>query len=358
MKRFGFLSFGHYSLKSEQTGKYGAQETLKQAVELGQIADDLGVNGAYFRVHHFAPQGASPIPVLSAIAATTKNIEVGTGVIDMRYENPLYLAEEVAQLDLLSDQRIAIGISRGSPEPAIRGWEAFDYGSPELAKDDPKGVKLAREKFEKFLAALRGEAMATAAPFDQQYPRMYHPGAELPVLPHSPNADRRIWWGATTHATAEQAARDGVNLMSSTLILETNGPSLGKVQADQIARYRAEWEKAGHDWEPRVSVSRSIFPIVDGTDAQIFGPAGSGESRDSLGIIDDQNAIFGRTLIDTPDKIIEALQADEAVMSADTLMLTIPNQAGVPLNTRILENFATHVAPALGWEPAGKASKR
>lgn len=271
MKRFGFLSFGHYSLKPDKTGKYGAQEALKQAVELGQIADELGVNGAYFRVHHFAPQYSSPIPLLSAIAATTNTIEVGTGVIDMRYENPLGLAEEVAALDLLSDQRIAIGVSRGSPETALRGWEAFGYGGPELAQEDPKGAALAAEKFDTFLAALRGNGMATAAPFEQQYPQMFRSGAQLPVLPHSPGADRRIWWGAATHASAELAARKGVNLMSSTLVFETDGSSLGDVQAEQIARYRREWEKAGHDWEPRVSVSRPIFPIVDGSDAQILG---------------------------------------------------------------------------------------
>ena len=245
MKRFGFLSFGHYSLKPDKTGKYGAQEALKQAVELGQIADELGVNGAYFMVHHFAPQYSSPIPLLSAIAATTNTIEVGTGVIDMRYENPLGLAEEVAALDLLSDQRIAIGVSRGSPETALRGWEAFGYGGPELAQEDPKGAALAAEKFDTFLAALRGDGMATAAPFEQQYPQMFHSGAQLPVLPHSPGADRRIWWGAATHASAELAARKGVNLMSSTLVFETDGSSLGDVQAEQIARYRREWEKPG-----------------------------------------------------------------------------------------------------------------
>ena len=232
MKRFGFLSFGHYSLKPDKTGKYGAQEALKQAVELGQIADELGVNGAYFRVHHFAPQYSSPIPLLSAIAATTNTIEVGTGVIDMRYENPLGLAEEVAALDLLSDQRIAIGVSRGSPETALRGWEAFGYGGPELAQEDPKGAALAAEKFDTFLAALRGDGMATAAPFEQQYPQMFHSGARLPVLPHSPGADRRIWWGAGTHASAELAAHKGVNLMSSTLVFETDGSSLGDVQAE------------------------------------------------------------------------------------------------------------------------------
>ena len=100
-------------------------------------ADELGVNGAYVRVHHFAPQQASPIPLLTAMAARTERIEVGTGVIDMRYENPLYLAEEAAALDIIAANRIALGISRGSPEPALRGYEAFGYEGSADARGVP-----------------------------------------------------------------------------------------------------------------------------------------------------------------------------------------------------------------------------
>ena len=114
MKAFGFLSFGHYG-HGRGPGDPDAGQALKDAVEIAVGADEIGVNGAYWRVHHYARQAAAPIPLLSAAGARTQRIEVGTGVIDMRYENPLYLAEEVAALDLLTDQRIAIGISRGSP---------------------------------------------------------------------------------------------------------------------------------------------------------------------------------------------------------------------------------------------------
>lgn len=343
MKTFGFLSFGHYSLSPGRTGKYGAKETTKQALELAINADEIGVNGAYFRVHHFVPQAAAPIPLLSAIAARTKQIEVGTGVIDMRYENPLYLAEELAALDHIADGRIAIGVSRGAPEVAERGWEAFGYHTPE---SDVKGQQLARKKFETLLAAVRGEPMAQASTYERQYPPMHPAHTPLPIFPQSPGLDRRIWWGAATHASAEQAARDGVNLMSSTLLLEADGSSLGDIQAEQIHRYREEWRKAGHDWEPRVSVSRSVFPILNNQDRLIFG---TGDSSDHQGIIDDALGIFSRTYIDEPDKLAEQLKNDAAVMEADTLMLTIPNQAGVELNTKILENFATYVAPELGW---------
>ena len=102
-----------------------------QSVELAVAAEELGVDGAYVRVHHFARQLASPFPLLAAMAARTSRIEIGTGVIDMRYENPLYMAEEAAAADLLSDGRLQLGVSRGSPETALRGSEAFGYVPPD-----------------------------------------------------------------------------------------------------------------------------------------------------------------------------------------------------------------------------------
>lgn len=133
MKAFGFLSFGHYG-HGRGPGDPDAGQALMDAVEIAVGADEIGVNGAYWRVHHYARQAAAPIPLLSAAGARTKRIEVGTGVIDMRYENPLYLAEEVAALDLLTDQRIAIGISRGSPEQAVAGRPSVTPAAPTRAE--------------------------------------------------------------------------------------------------------------------------------------------------------------------------------------------------------------------------------
>lgn len=346
MKAFGFLSFGHHAIGNQPGPSAG--DTLKQALELAKAADEIGVNGAYFRVHHFAPQNASPMPLLGAIAGATKHIEVGTGVIDMRYENPLYLAEEAAALDLLSDGRVALGISRGSPEPAERGWEAFGYRA-----ESPDGSDLARMKFEAFLNAIKGHGVATAASAEKQYPRMYKAGIPLPVFPQSPGLHRNIWWGAGSHASAEQAARDGVNLMSSTLVSEADGSSLGDIQAEQIHRYREEWKQSGHDWTPRVAVSRSVFPIVDDRSRGLFGLQAT--SSDQIGSLGEGSPVtFGRTYAAEPDVLIEQLQADAAVQAADTLMLTIPNQMGVEVNLSILSNFAEHIAPSLGWISADK----
>ncbi|MBD2764519.1 LLM class flavin-dependent oxidoreductase [Kocuria sp. cx-455] len=339
MKGFGFLSFGHYG-SGRGPGDPDARQSLRDAVEIAEGADELGVNGAYVRVHHYARQSASPMPLLSAIAARTRNIEVGTGVIDMRYENPLYFAEEAAQLDLLADGRVALGVSRGSPEPALRGWESFGY----TGSEDPRGADIAREHFQKFMRAIKGDAMTYADP------AQYGAGAKLAIEPQSPGLAERIWWGAGSAKTAEWAGEQGVNLMSSTLLTEANEGSFAQQQAEQVRRFREAFRAAGHARTPRTSVSRSVFPIV-GPEDEIFSYMGARESRDQVGVIDGFTSIFGRTYAGPPDTLVEQLKQDRAVMESDTLMLTIPSQLGPELNLRILENFAKYVAPELGWQP-------
>src|SRR3954453_14121568 len=150
-KKIGFLSFGHWQpIPGSQVRT--ARDALQQTVELAVAAEELGIDGAFVRVHHFAPQLSAPFPLLAALAARTSRIEMGTGVIDMRYENPLYMAEEAAVTDLLADGRLQLGVSRGSPEPEMGGSEAFGYVPQEGASDGD----LARDKTALFLAAVRG----------------------------------------------------------------------------------------------------------------------------------------------------------------------------------------------------------
>ena len=344
MRAFGFLSFGHYGGNPAQGG-ITARQMLHDAIDISVGADELGVNGAYFRVHHYARQSAAPMPLLSAVAARTQRIEVGTGVIDMRYENPLYLAEEAAALDLIADGRVALGISRGAPEAADRGWESFGY----TGSTDPRGADIAAAKFETFLQAIQGQPMTRAAA--QPYMSDAAPHAPLAIEPQSEELIRHIWWGSGSRATAERTGAQGLNMMSSTLLTEANGSAFGDLQAEQIDVFREAFREAGHRHVPRVSVSRSVFPILSDRDRVLFGAGGSGGGGDQIGIIDGTRSTFGRTYVGEPDRLIEELKADAAVMSADTLLLTIPSQAGVDLNLEILQNFATHVAPALGWKP-------
>ena len=111
-KKIGFLSFGHWST-SPYSQVRSASDALLQSIELAVAAEEVGADGAFFRVHHFAQQLASPFPLLAAIGAGTSRIEIGTAVIDMRYENPLYMAGDAGAADLISSGRLQLGISRG-----------------------------------------------------------------------------------------------------------------------------------------------------------------------------------------------------------------------------------------------------
>ncbi|WP_247828357.1 LLM class flavin-dependent oxidoreductase [Arthrobacter antioxidans] len=337
MTKIGFLSFGHYQ---DVRGSLvpTAQEALVQAIELAVAAEELGVDGAYLRVHHFAPQYSAPFPLLAAMAARTKTIELGTGVIDMRYENPLYMAEEAAVTDLVSNRRLQLGISRGSPETALDGWRAFGY-SPAEGSDE---ARMARDKALLFRQAIAGSGIA------DPNPRMSGSTGRLPIDPLSPGLPERIWWGSGTRATAQWAGEQGMNLMSSTLLTEDTGVPFDELQAEQIAVFRKAWAEAGHGWTPRVSVSRSILPIVSETDEYYFGVRAQRESRDQVGILDGARSRFGRSYIGAPDVIAAELAADAAVQAADTLLVTIPNQLGVDFNAALLGNIVQLVAPAAG----------
>src|SRR5688572_21221062 len=146
-KKIGFLSLGHWSA-SPQSGTRSASDALLQSIELAVAAEELGADGAYFRVHHFARQLGSPFPLLAATGARTKRIEIGTAVIDMRYENPLYMAEDAGATDLIAGGRLQLGISRGSQEQVIDGFRHFGY---QPAEDDPVGADMARQHTDVFL---------------------------------------------------------------------------------------------------------------------------------------------------------------------------------------------------------------
>jgi len=339
MKKIGFLSFGHWANHpSYQTRTPG--DTLLQSIDLAVAAEEIGIDGAYFRVHHFATQLASPFPLLSAIGAKTSQIEIGTGVIDMRYENPMYMVEDASAADLISGGRLQLGISRGSPEQVIDGWRAFGYEPMEGETDADMGRKKALE----FLDKLKGEGFAEPNP----YPMFPNPPGLLRLEPHSEGLRERIWWGAASNATAVWAAENGMHLQSSTLKYDENGKPFHIQQAEQIRLYKEAWKKAGHKHEARVSVSRSIFALVNDQDKYYFGDQGKGS--DSFGNIErDKRAIFGKSYAAEPDKLIAELAQDEAIQEADTLLLTIPNTLGVDYNVHILSSILKYIAPELGW---------
>src|SRR5476651_1612606 len=345
MKNIGFLSFGHWS-PSAQSATRSAADALLQSIDLTVAAEELGADGAYFRVHHFARQLASPFPLLAAAGAKTRRIEIGTAVIDMRYENPLYMAEDAGAADLIAGGRLQLGISRGSPEQVIDGFRHFGFVPPEGTTD----ADMARHHTEVFLEALRGQGFAKPNPS----PMFPNSSGLLRLEPYSKGLRERVWWGAGTNSTAQWAAKLAMNLQSSTLKIDESGKPFHVQQAEQIRLYRAAWKEAGHARTPRVSVSRSIFALTDDRDRMYFG---RGDEKDQIGFLGgDERAIFGRSYAAEPDVLIEQLKKDEGIAEADTLLLTVPNQLGVDYNAHVIEAILKHVAPGLAVSRTTTAS--
>ncbi len=339
MKKIGFLSFGHWTGANPSQAR-SAADVLLQSIDLAVAAEELGADGAYFRVHHFARQLASPFPLLAAAGAKTHRIELGTAVIDMRYENPLYMVEDAGAADLIAGGRLQLGISRGSPEQVIDGWRYFGYQPGEGESDADMG----RRHAQVFLELLHGRGFAEPNP----RPMFPNPPGLLRLEPHSEGLRERIWWGAGSNATAVWAAKMGMNLQSSTLKADETGQPFHVQQAAQIRAFRAAWAEAGHTRAPRVSVSRNIVALVSDLDRTYFGRGG--EDADQIGYLGEAGrAIFGRSYVAEPDILVEQLRQDEAIAEADTLLITVPNQFGVAYNAHLIEAILVHAAPALGW---------
>lgn len=339
MKSIGFLSFGHWT-PSPQSQTRSASDVLLQSIDLAVAAEQLGVDGAFFRVHHFARQLSSPFPLLAAVGARTNRIEIGTGVIDMRYENPFYMVEDASAADLIAQGRLQLGISRGSGEQVIEGWRYFGYAPAEGESD----ADMARRHTRVFLDLLHGQGFAQPNP----RPMFPNPPGLLRIEPVSEGLRKRIWWGSGSNATAIWAGQMGMHLQCSTLKNDESGRPFHVQQAEQIRLFRQAWRDAGHEGTPRVSVSRSIFALTNDLDRMYFGRGNNAE--DTIGLLDDKiRSIFGRSYAAEPDVLVKELAQDEAIAEADTILLTVPNQLGVDYNAHVLEAIMDHIVPALGW---------
>jgi len=250
------------------------------------------------------------------------------------------MAEDAGAADVISGGRLQLGISRGSPEQVIDGYRHFGH----VPRDGETDADMARRHTEVFLDLLDGEGFAEPNP----RPMFPNPPGLLRLEPFSAGLRERIWWGAGATATAVWTAELGMNLMSSTLVFDETGEPLHVQQRRQIDAFREAWRTAGHTREPRVSVSRSIFAIVDDRDRAYFG--GGRQEQDQIGYIDENTrAIFGRSYAAEPQVLVRELAGDTAIEAADTLLLTVPNQLGVDYNAHAIESILKYVAPELGW---------
>ena len=284
---------------------------------------------------------ASPFPLLAAVGAKTKRIEIGTAVIDMRYENPLYMAEDAGAADLIAGGRLQLGISRGSPEQVIDGWRYFGYQPAEGESDADMG----RRHAEVFLEVLRGKGFAQPNP----RPMFPNPPGLLRLEPYSEGLRERIWWGAGSNATAVWAAKLGMNLQSSTLKDDETGRAVprpagradpGLPRGLEGGRSRARAARLGQPQHLRAG-RRPRSRLFRARQRRTRTRSASSTRRRAP----------SSAAATPPSRTSSSSNSrkDEAIAEADTLLLTVPNQLGVDYNAHVIEAILTHVAPALGW---------
>ena len=329
-KKIGFLTFGHWG-GSPASPVPDGPAAIRQVIALAEAAERAGFDGAWVRVHHFADSLSAPFPLLAAMAARTTTLEVGTGVVDLRYENPLYMAEEAAITDAVAGGRLQLGISRGAPSPVSDGPGQFGYPLPEGSNWSAE----TRQRAARFRSAIAGDGIAQAA--DGSGP--------IPISPVSAGLSERIWWGAGSIASGIWAGEVGMNLLSSTLLLEDDGRSFHLAQADQIRRYREAHAASGHPTGGLSAVTRSAFPVLTDLDDLYFGRR---EAGDAVGILDGRQARSGPTYAGSLDELAEKFSRDAAMNEADYLLFALPNQLGVKYNEEVMVNLG-EVVNRLGW---------
>ena len=346
MKRLGFNT-----RVSFPTGE--AARGLRDGIELFRAAEELGYQSGWAYQRHFDNYLSSPIPFFAAAGQHTSRITLGSAVIPARYQEPILPAEAAATADLLTGGRLQLAFSSGTDT-----WDAV-FG--------PVGTDARTEgqrRLARFLSAVGGATVHTVT----EVKGIGGPpvGTELKVTPFSPGLRDRIWYGSGSVASAVTAARQGLRLITGTILHDVPaGTSFAGHQARLITEYRTAWAAAHGTPAPPVAVAASVLP---GTDRELLdayaaydrerrtnGPAASrprGALESTLSADLPAGIVMSPVYHGDPDAVTDAMLADPGLSAADELVLFLPPAFGLAENVRLLTDLAKTVAPDLGWTPS------
>ncbi len=323
--KFGFLIPGNYAEEAPHLG-------LEAALRIFELGESLGYQSAWVRQRHLE-HGVSSAPVfLAAASQRTRRIEIGSAVIQIGFESPFRLAEDLAMVDALSQGRLNIGLSAGPPQH-------LDLLGPLVFDGDWRNFDFSHKRIERLVDCLRSEPLGEpiAIPGGKSVPRLQPPAPEL---------IERLWYGGGSLKSAEWAGRNGFNLLLSNVTSGEGTDSFIEAQLRQIATYRKALPPGARS---RIAVGRVIVPN-DGADrATRARYAAYAESRAARTLVvhGERRTLFGSDLVGSADEIIDRLLIDPVLGLVDELRLELPYEFHHHEYAQILEDAIGLIAPVL-----------
>jgi alkanesulfonate monooxygenase SsuD/methylene tetrahydromethanopterin reductase-like flavin-dependent oxidoreductase (luciferase family) len=242
--KFGYLTLGenrHPGVDRDDHAYY--REYLALAEEL----DQLDYASIWTGEHHFAHVASvsSPMVLLSAIAARTRNIRMGTAVNVLSFHHPIRLAEDYATLDVISGGRACLGAGTGY---AIGEFKGFGLD-----------VNEARARMRDTLAIANKALQTGSFGIDGAYHSV--PGVTL--VPAPIQQPFPVYVAVTgSWSTVEWVAQQGHHLMTSSQSQALTGRNL----AETVHEFRRMSDEHGH---PDSTVTVPYFMICSDDPAQV-----------------------------------------------------------------------------------------
>jgi alkanesulfonate monooxygenase SsuD/methylene tetrahydromethanopterin reductase-like flavin-dependent oxidoreductase (luciferase family) len=328
----GFLTPGNYPDDDPAAG-------LEASLKLFEAGEALGYDSAWVRQRHLEHGVSSAAVFLAAASQRTRRIELGSAVIQLGYESPFRLAEDISMADALSGGRLNVGVSAGPPLHA-------ELVAPLVFDGDWQSFDFSYARVERLLANLEGNYLGNGETY------VISPGSrqQARLQPFAKGLRDRVWYGGGSLRSSEWAGKTGLNLMIGSLTSGDVSDDFFENQARQLAAYRAALPFGRN---PRVAAGRVIVP-ADSADRRTRGKyreyAASRHER-TLSPQGPRRTLFSRDLVGSSDEIIERLHADGVLPQVGELRLELPYEFALEEYIQIITDFARKIAPALGWRP-------
>jgi alkanesulfonate monooxygenase SsuD/methylene tetrahydromethanopterin reductase-like flavin-dependent oxidoreductase (luciferase family) len=253
--RFSILTLGdnYEELRSHE-------RFYREVIEEAEYAEELGYEGFWVGEHHFQASYRvfpSPQMVLAAIAERTTTLRLGTGVNVLPINDPIRLAEDLAELDLISHGRVCFG--------AGRGYQPHEFAGFHIA------METAKERFWECLEIIR--RAWTEEQFS--YTGKFYNYEDIALLPRPVQKPAPpIFVAAASPGSAEEIARKGYAYSCAPF---ASSPSPEEVAA-QLMRYRQTYVAAGHG-QPPIDLPHVFWTHVAETTDQALKVAAAGMKR-------------------------------------------------------------------------------